>query len=158
MIELPQLFSIVISEVKKAFFGQDNAGCYHSTATILSAPAIERESEVQVIEVGFSDPQGGKGLADRMAATVKGHISRFLNEGNNVTNVKEMEKAILTHGGLPGIWVAVIDRLDEKETLGPQQKIARISKLNNFSFSAGESEGLASLWCWSWKEIFVWKE
>ena len=46
-----------------------------------------------------------------MAATIKGHITRFVNEGNNVTNVKEMEKAILSHGGLPGIRVAVLDRL-----------------------------------------------
>ena len=35
-------------EVKRAFFRQDNAGCYHSTATILSVPVIERESGVQV--------------------------------------------------------------------------------------------------------------
>ena len=124
-------------EVKRAFFRQDNAGCYHSTATILSVPVIERESGVQVIGVGFSDPQGGKGPADRMAATVKGHISRFVNEGNNVTNAKEMEKVIVSHGGLPGIRVAVIERLRETETLGLQQKIAGISKLNNFSFSAG---------------------
>ncbi|XP_068742860.1 uncharacterized protein [Montipora capricornis] len=124
-------------EVKRAFFRQDNAGCYHSTAAILSVPVIERESGVQVIGVDFSDPQGGKGPADRMAATVKGHFSRFVNEGNNVTNAKEMEKAILSHGGLPGIRVAVIERLGETETLGLQQKIAEISKLNNFSFSAG---------------------
>ena len=124
-------------EIQKVFFRQDNAGCYHSTATILSVPAIEIATGLQVAEVGFSDPQGGKGPADRMAATVKGHITRFVNEGNNVTNAKEMEKAILSHGGLPGIRVAVLDCLGETEVTGPQQKIPGISKLNNFRFSPG---------------------
>lgn len=124
-------------EIQKAFFRQDNAGCYHSTATILSVPAIEKATGLQVAEVGFSDPQGGKGPADRMAATVKGHITRFVNEGNNVTNAKEMGKAILSHGGIPGIRVAVLDRLGETEITGPQQKISGISKLNNFRFSPG---------------------
>ena len=72
-----------------------------------------------------------------MAATVKGHITRFVNEDNNVTNAKEMEKAILSHGGLPGIRVAVLDCLGGTEVTGPQQKIPGISKLNNFRFSPG---------------------
>lgn len=124
-------------EIRKAFFRQDNAGCYHSTATIASVPAIMRETGIRISEVCFSDPQGGKGPADRMAATIKGHITRFLNEGNNVTNAKEMEKAVLSHGGFSGIRVAVLDRLGETEGVGPQQKITGISKLNNFSFSPG---------------------
>ena len=46
-------------EIKKAFFCQDNAGCYHSTATIASVPAIEKETGVQIAQVAFSDLQGG---------------------------------------------------------------------------------------------------
>ena len=72
-----------------------------------------------------------------MAATAKGHITRLVNEGNNVTNAKEMETAILSHGGLPGIRVAVLDCLGETEVTGLQQKIAGISKLNNLRFSPG---------------------
>ena len=48
-----------------------------------------------------------------------------------------METAILSHGGLPGIRVAVLDCLWETEVTWPQQKIAGISKLNNFRFSSG---------------------
>ena len=48
--------------------------------------------------IAFSDPLGGKGPADRMAATIKGHITRFINEENNVTNAKEMGNTILSHG------------------------------------------------------------
>ena len=124
-------------EIQKAFFRQDNAGCYHRAVTIMSVPAIEKATGVKVAEVSFSDPQGGKGPADRMAATIKGHITRFVNEGNNVTNAKEMEKAVLSHGGLPGICVALVDRLGMSESTARQQKITGISKLNNFSFCPG---------------------
>ena len=125
-------------EINQAFFRQDNAGCYHSTYTILSVPTIEKEAGIRVAEIGFSDPQGGKGPADRMAATIKGHITRFINEGNNVTNAKEMENAILSHGGLPGIRVVMLDSLGEPETVpATQQKITGISKLNNFRFYPG---------------------
>ena len=125
-------------EINQAFFRQDNAGCYHSTYTILSVPTIEKEAGIRVAEIGFSDPQGGKGPADRMVATIKGHITRFINEGNNVTNVKEIENAILSHGGLPGIRVVMLDSLGEPETVpATQQTITGISKLNNFRFYPG---------------------
>ena len=107
----------------------------------MSVPAIEKATGVKVAEVSFSDPPGGKGPADRMAATIKGHITRFVNEGNNVTNAKGMEKAVLSHGGLPEIRVAVLDRLGESaESTTPQQKITGISKLNNFSFCPGRAK------------------
>ena len=51
---------------------------------------------------------GWKGPADRTAATIKGHITRYVNEGNDVTNAKEMEKAMLSDGGLQGIRVIII--------------------------------------------------
>ena len=62
-------------EIQKAFFHQDNAGSYHSAVTIMSVPAIEKATGVKVAGVSFSDPQGGKRPADRMAATIKGHIT-----------------------------------------------------------------------------------
>ena len=67
-------------EIQRAFFRQDNAGCYHSAATVLTVPTIVQESGIQVVELGFSDPQRGKVPADRMAATIKGHLNRFVNE------------------------------------------------------------------------------
>ena len=62
-------------EINQAFFRRDNTGCYHSTHTILSAPTIEKEAGIRVAEISFLDPQGGKGPADYMAATTKGHIT-----------------------------------------------------------------------------------
>ncbi len=31
----------------------------------------------------FSEPQAGKSVCDRMAATIKGNVRRYVNEGNN---------------------------------------------------------------------------
>ena len=60
--------------INKAFLRQDNAGCYHSSAKLLSFPSIEASTGIKVAGVDFSDPQGGKGAADRMAAAAKSHI------------------------------------------------------------------------------------
>ncbi|CAH3117617.1 unnamed protein product [Porites lobata] len=118
-----------------------------STETALSSPtvvvepvSVQKRQETFLLEAEASSIEdicdnGGKGPADRMAATIKGHITRFINEGNNVTNAKEMENAILSHGGLPGIRVVMLDSLGEPETVpATQQKITGISKLNNFRF------------------------
>ena len=90
-----------------------------------------------MVELGFSDPQDGKGPADRMAATIKGHLNRFVNEGDNITNAKEIGEAICSHGGIPGVQVAVLDYLGEREAPGPLQRITGIGKLNNFRYFVG---------------------
>ena len=77
-------------------------------------------------------------MAYCMAATIKGHITRFINEGYNVTNAKEMENAILSYGGLPEIRVVMLDSLGEPENVPPtEQKINGISELKNFRFYHG---------------------
>ncbi|CAH3166386.1 unnamed protein product, partial [Pocillopora meandrina] len=42
----------------------------------------------------FSDPQGGKGICDRQAVTIKGDIGRYVNEGNDVTTAIQLKTAI----------------------------------------------------------------
>ncbi|CAF4680780.1 unnamed protein product, partial [Didymodactylos carnosus] len=37
----------------------------------------------------FSDPQAGKGPCDRMAATIKYNIRRYVDEKHNCTNSQE---------------------------------------------------------------------
>ena len=46
-------------EITSAYFRQDNAGCYHSSCTILSALVLSSRSKIQVKQIDFSDPQGG---------------------------------------------------------------------------------------------------
>lgn len=100
-------------EITRCFLYQDNAGCYHSNNTILACPAIEKSTGIKVQRMDFCDPQGGKGAADRMAATAKNHIRIFINEGNDVTTAQQMKDALLSHGGIKGVRVAAADQLEE---------------------------------------------
>ena len=59
-----------IPELERAYFKQDNAGCYHSGNSVVSAKLAGDAAGVAVIRNDFSDPQGGKGVCDRQAATV----------------------------------------------------------------------------------------
>ena len=120
--------------IATVYLRQDNAGCYHSANTILACPAIEKSSGVRIARIDFSDPQGGKGAADRMAATCKSHIRIHLNEGNDVSSANQMRDALLSGGGITGVRVAVLPTICDSPD---QPKIAGINKLNNFQFRDG---------------------
>lgn len=124
-------------EIVTAYFRQDNAGCYHSNETITSCPAISQSSGINIARIDFSDPQGGKGAADRLAATCKAHVRRYVNEGNDVTTAEQLKEAITSYGGVQGVKVAAMENIDE--TLEMPQKIPGISKLNNFAFETNTS-------------------
>ena len=49
------------SSIEQACLRCDNAGCYHSVATLLSIPTISETSGISVRRMDFADPQGGKG-------------------------------------------------------------------------------------------------
>jgi hypothetical protein len=83
----------VMPELKCVSFRQDNAGCYHSAATILGVRSLAKKHNI-IVRIDFSDPQGGKGACDRKAATLKNHMRSYLNSGNDVTNAEEMKTAI----------------------------------------------------------------
>ena len=119
-------------EIVKAFFRQDNAGCYHSATTILSCPTIEKSTGIKIEGIDFSDPQGGKGAADRLAATAKAHIRLYINEGHDVTTAQEMKAALLSHGGIAGVRVVALENISDCDLVG--DKIPAISSLNNFRF------------------------
>ena len=118
-------------EISSAYLCQDNAGCYHCANTVLAYRTIEQSTGIKIARLDFSDPQGGKGAADRMAATCKNHIRTYLNEGHDVTTPQEMKEALLSYGGVKGVRVAILSSINETAEL---QKIAGISKLNNFQF------------------------
>ena len=121
-------------EITRAYFRQDNPACYHCANTVLACQIIEQSTGIKVERLDFSDPQDGKGAADRMAATCKSHIRIYLNEGHDVTTAEQMRCAMLSHGGVEGVRVAVLQSLNETAEL---QKIPGISKLNNFQHTNG---------------------
>ena len=138
-----------------AFLRQDNAGCYHSSSTLLACPSIEASTGIKIAGVDFSDPQGGKGAADRMAATAKSHIRMYINEGHDVTNAQQMKDALISYGGVEGVRVAAVERLEEHVVSADRQKIPSISKLNNFRFINGKLVTRKAYGIGSGKEIAV---
>ena len=120
-------------ELEKAYYKQDNAGCYHSGYTIVSAKRVGDVAGVDVVRNDFSDPQGGKGICDRKAANIKGGVGRFLNEGHDVTNALELKAAIESGQETTGVeasYVAI------KASSTPNIKWDGISLLNNFEYEA----------------------
>ena len=92
-----------IPELERAYFKQDNAGCYHSANSVISAKLAGDTAGVVVIRNDFSDPQGGKGVCDRQAATIKGDVGRYVNEGNDVVTAKQLKTAIESGQGTTGL-------------------------------------------------------
>ena len=117
-----------------AYLRQDNAGCYHCANTVLACQTMEQSTGIKVARLDFSDPQGGKGAADRLAATCKCHIRIYLKEGHDVTTAEEMREALLSHRGVEGVRVALLPSINQTVEL---QKIPGINKLNNFQFTDG---------------------
>ena len=89
-------------------------------------------SGVKIHHIDFSDPQGGKGAADRLAATCKSHVRIFINEGNDVTKADQLKDALLSHGGIKGVRVVAMETIED--LVEDSRKIPMISKLTNFAF------------------------
>ena len=140
-------------DVRRAYFRQDNAGCYHSFATILACPIISQSTGVQITRVGFSDPQGGKGAADRLSATCKAHVRSFINEGHDVTNGTQLWDALISHGGIEGVRVACSDAVTKTLPVRETAKNLSISKLNNFELRDDRIKGWRAYSIGDGKEI-----
>ena len=61
----------------------------------------------------------------------------YINEGHDVTNAEDMKTALLSHGGVTGVRVAVLAVVEGQEIAQQQQKFPGISKLNNFQSRDG---------------------
>jgi len=91
--------------------------------------------------IDFSNPQGGKGAADRLAASRKFHIRAYINAGHDVCTANDMKIALISHGGLEGVRVVSKDTI--AETQDTAQTVASITKLNNFEFTSTDT-----VTCW----------
>ena len=107
---------------------QDNTRCYHWANTILACRTFEQSTGIKVVCMDFSDPQGVREWWTGwrpLAKTTSEHTS--INASNNVTTV-EMKEALLSYGGVEGVWVAILLSIEETVEL---QKVSGISKINN---------------------------
>ena len=119
-------------EITEAYYRQDNAGCYHRASTILSTKLISERSGIDIRRMDFSDPQGGKGSADRKSEQVKCRVKAFVNQGNSVTTVKEFQSTILSRGGIKGVRVTIINTMPKRYDA---LTLPGVNQLNNFTFS-----------------------
>ncbi|KAK3736988.1 hypothetical protein QZH41_015633, partial [Actinostola sp. cb2023] len=103
--------------LKSAFLRSDNAGCYHTAFLLLSLPGLGKRSGINILRYDFSDPQAGKDICDRRIATVKSHMRRYINEGNDILSAEDMKMAIESYGGVEGCYAAVILMDQTKQTM-----------------------------------------
>ena len=125
-------------ELKSVNFRQDNAGCYHSSATIIGVQNLARKRKV-AIRIDFSDPQGGKGPCDRKAAVLKNHMRTYLNSGNDITNTVEMKTAMESNGGVRGLSVVLGGSLQIPEKYLPE-KWEGVSLINDIVYKKRNME------------------
>ena len=119
--------------IKEAFLRSDNAGCYHCGPLMLAIPGISRRVGITIRRYDFSDPQSGKDICDRRIATMKSHMRRYLNEGNDINSASDMKRALDSYGGVKGCRVAVVSVDTSRQDI-TQHKWTGIQSLNNFEF------------------------
>lgn len=89
-------------------------------------------------ESSASDPQAGKDVCERRIATLKSHMRRFINEGNDINTANDMKVAIESYGGVKGCYATVAEIQDSFQSM-TKHSMTGIQALNNFLF---ESAGL----------------
>lgn len=126
------------SNLSEAFLRSDNAGCYHNAYLILSLPSLGESVGIRILRYDFSDPQAGKDVCDRRIATLKSHMRRFINEGNDINTANDMKVAIESYGGVKVCYATVAEIQDSFQNM-TKHSMTGIQALNNFLF---ESAGL----------------
>ena len=120
-----------IPELEKAYYKQDNARCYHSGNSIISAKLAGDAVGVAVVRNDFSDPQGGKGVCNCKAANIKGDVGRCVNEGNDVVKALQLNTAIESGQGTTRVKASYVAA---KPSNTFNIKWDGISLLNNFQY------------------------
>ena len=84
---------------------------------------------MKIIRIDFSDPQGGKGAGDRLAATCKAHIRACINEGRDFVTAENMKDALQSSDGIQGVRVVTMPTIHSSSS--DQRKILNINQLDN---------------------------
>lgn len=122
--------------LNQVYLRSDNAGCYHCAYLLLSLPSIGDRTGVKITRYDFSEPQAGKDICDRRTASLKSHMRRFINEGNDVKTASDMKAAIESYGGVKGCYAAVCRVQASAQTMN-KHTMAGVQALHNFSYENG---------------------
>ena len=123
----------VMPELQSVYLRQDNAGCYHCALTLVAARQVAELNDLRLSSMDFSDPQGGKGACDRKAATIKSHMTVHLNSGHDIDTTSQMQEAIESFGGVPGVKVKLCSTLSS--SVKKQVKWDGASFISNIQYS-----------------------
>ena len=126
------------SNLSEAFLRSDNAGCYRCAYLILSLPSLSERVGIRIFHYDLGDPQAGKDVCDHRIGTLKSHMRRFINEGNDINTANDMKVAIESYGGVKGCYATVAEIQDSFQSM-TKHSMTGIQALNNFLF---ESAGL----------------
>lgn len=74
----------IAPEIKQIFLRSDNAGCYHNGQLLISLPTIVAQKGLTLKNYSFSESNSGKDVCDRKIAPLKAHVTKYLNEGNQM--------------------------------------------------------------------------
>ncbi|CAC5365693.1 unnamed protein product [Mytilus coruscus] len=77
-------------EVKSVHLWSDNAACYKCADTFININN-NKSSKGHIASYNFCEAKDGKGACDIAAATFKSGIKRFVNQGNDVVNAKQIK-------------------------------------------------------------------
>ncbi|CAG2215847.1 unnamed protein product [Mytilus edulis] len=93
--------------LKHAYIRSDNAGCYHALPLMGYLWKFRNELSLDVKQYDFSEAQSGKDLCDSRTGTCRLHMLNYMIEGNDITNGKQMKKALESHGGIKNMYISV---------------------------------------------------
>ena len=99
----------------------------------LTLPGISKRARIQIRRYDFSDPQSGKDICNRHIATMKSHMHRYLNEGNDINSASDMRKALDSYGGVKACRTPVVS-IDARKQEIKQYRWPGVQSLNNFEF------------------------
>ncbi|XP_071144033.1 uncharacterized protein [Mytilus edulis] len=126
--------------LKHAYIRSDNAGCYHALPLMGYLWKFRNELSLDVKQYDFSEAQSGKDLCDSRTGTCRLHMLNYINEGNDITNGKQMKEALESHGGIKNTYISVVNvSCETQPLLCGTIKNFQITQFNNFKF---DDEGM----------------
>lgn len=145
-------------QITKAFYRSDCAGAYESGGLLVPVRQIGQLTGITVGRYDLSEPQSGKGACDRSAAHQKTHVSRFLNEGNDICTASDLKSAIDSYGGVKGCNAIIVEIKGSKVSKATLPRIPEVSYLHNFEYkdeglTVWKAYGIGKGKCITWTEL-----
>ena len=86
----------LLPDVKEVFFQSDNGPCYHTWDLLLPLFSASLSSDVKILAWIFSEAQDGKNACDRLLASKKGQLKKYVDSNKgNILLASDISKALI---------------------------------------------------------------